>query len=136
MADITQKAGLSVLLVAILLGGCSEACQNTVVERWLAPNGQNEAVLFQRDCGATTGFSTQVSLVRAGADPDAGGNIFRADDDHGKAKTGSWGGPWAEVRWNSPNELVVRYAEGSRIFDQETSESGVTVRYQAVSAQP
>ncbi|MFN3943869.1 MAG: hypothetical protein ACK4K7_02920 [Allosphingosinicella sp.] len=37
------------------LGGCSDGCANQVVGRADAPDGQRSAVMFQRDCGATTG---------------------------------------------------------------------------------
>jgi hypothetical protein len=37
-------------------------CGNYVVAEKISPDGRRKVVVFQRDCGATTGFSTQVSL--------------------------------------------------------------------------
>lgn len=88
--------------------------------------------MFQRDCGATTGFSTQVSILETGEALTGGGNTFRADDDHGAAKVAPWGGSWAEMKWLASDRLLIRYAANSRLFDKDESVSGVTVSYQAV----
>lgn len=109
-------------------------CGNTIVSQVLSPDGRHKAALFQRDCGVTTGFSTQVSILNAGEPLSGTGNAFRADDDHGAARAGEWGGPWAEIRWLTPNHLLVRYAAKSRLFERDDDVSGVTVTYQAVGA--
>lgn len=129
-----KRAGAlsTAVLLALLAGGCSDMCANDEIDRLPSPGGEYEAVLFQRACGATSGFSTQVSIVPAGAELDGTGNAFVADDDHGEARTGDWGGPWAEVRWQSPRELLVRYAAGSGIFTQRPAVSGVAVQFEAV----
>jgi hypothetical protein len=116
----------------LVLGGCSETCTNTIVSRLSSPDGQREAVMFQRDCGATTGFSTQVSILDAGSKLNGAGNTFRADDDHDAARVGDWGGSWAEIKWLSSDHLLVRYAAKSRIFEQDDTVSGVKVTYESV----
>lgn len=124
----------SILAAGILaLSGCSDSCANTLVSRADSPDGQHTAVLFQRDCGATTGSSTQVSVLKRGAELTGGGNSFRADDDHGAAAVGDWGGSWAEVRWLAPDHLLVRYAAKSRVFEQEKQVLGVRISYQQVT---
>lgn len=127
-----QRLAVLALTLAVLTG-CSDVCSNTVVQQVNAPNGQHSAVMYQRDCDATTGFSTQISLVARADQPDGGENTFRADDDHGAASVGHWGGPWAEMRWLAPDHLLVRYADKSRIFEQDEHVSGVQISYQAVS---
>ena len=130
-----RVANLATLTLSVVVAsGCSDASQNDAIDRVISPDRKYEAVLFQRDCGATTAFSTQVSIIPADGAIEDAGNAFVADDDHGKAAAGSWGGPRAEVRWRSSNELLVRYAEGSRIFEQEASVSGVEVEFEAVRA--
>jgi len=116
-----------------LLAGCSEACTNKLVNSIVAPDGQHSAVLFQRDCGATTGFSTQVSILDVGKQPLGGGNAYSADDDHGVAFVGPWQGPWAEMKWVAADHLLIRYAAKSRIFDQTERVDGVHITYIAVS---
>ncbi|WP_126005590.1 hypothetical protein [Sphingomonas koreensis] len=114
------------------LSGCSDNCVNSVITRADDPSGRRSAVMFNRDCGATTGFSTQISVIEKGEWPSGGGNTFRADDGHGAAAVGDWGGPWAEMRWLGPDHLLVRYASKSRIFEQDEAVAGVKVSYEQV----
>jgi len=107
-------------------------CGNTIILRVSSPDGQHDAAMFQRDCGATTGFSTQVSILNTGQPLSGPGNVFRADNNHGAARAGEWGGPWAEIKWLSPNHLLVRYAAKSRLFEQGHYVSGIKITYQAV----
>lgn len=124
----------SVLAVtAFTCSSCSDTCSNTQISRADAPDGLHSAVMFQRDCGATTRFSTQVSVVTQGEQPSASGNIFRADDGHGVAAAGAWGGPWAETKWLAPDHLLIRYATKSRLFEQKDEVSGVKISYQQVN---
>ena len=120
-------------LLPTLVSGCSDACQNSTVSSAAAPVGDRRAVLFQRDCGATTGFSSQVSVTGADETPSGKGNAFIADTDHGSADAASWGGPWVELRWLSPQKLLIRYDAKARVFAQNTSVSGVTVTYEKVT---
>ena len=81
---------LKAALVLLSLGtpaACSDMCSNTVVRVVKATGGQHAVALFQRDCGATTGFSTQVSVLTPGQKVTGGGNAFRADDNHGKQQS-------------------------------------------------
>ncbi|MGC4094638.1 MAG: hypothetical protein QM756_43325 [Polyangiaceae bacterium] len=124
---------LSLILPLVLaLSACDGTCTNTTVARVPAPEGGREAVLFRRDCGATTGFATHVSILPVGAEAEGAGNTFRADSDHGAASLGDWDSVWAEARWLAPNHLLVRHAAHSRIFRQEEEVSGVRVTYESV----
>jgi hypothetical protein len=60
------------------------------------------------------------------------GNVFVADTNHGAASAASWGGPWVELRWLSPQNLLVRYDAKARVFTQNESVAGVTVSYEKV----
>jgi hypothetical protein len=124
----------SLLAALMICSGCSDACQNTVASRSLSPDGKHVAVLFQRDCGATTGFSTQISVLDDSGNPSGFGNTFIADDDHGAAHVGSWDGPWAETRWLSADRLLIRYAAKSRLFKQSERASDVSIIYQVVGS--
>src|SRR6266508_912458 len=76
------KAGV-VLAACMSLHGCDELCRNDVTSDVISPSGKHHAVVFQRDCGATTGFSVQVSVLPAGKRlENQGGNAFVADDGH------------------------------------------------------
>lgn len=125
---------MKVPLIAALLmcSGCSASCQNTVASRNLSPDGNHSAVLFQRDCGATTSFSTQISILSANGKPSGSGNTFVADNDHGAARVGDWEGSWAEMKWLSPEHLLIRYAAKSRLIKHQDRVSGVNITYQMV----
>lgn len=51
-----------VLLHSFLEGGCV----NEIYSEVQSPGNKYKAVAFQRDCGATTGFSTQISILNLG----------------------------------------------------------------------
>ena len=121
------------LLMTLPFAGCADPCSNTIVSEIRDPASDAHAVMFQRSCGATTGFSTQVNVSRDEEVPSGGGNAFRADGDHGAAPLGNWGGPWAEMKWIGPEKLLIRYAAGSRIFEEDNAVSGVRITYEVVS---
>lgn len=73
----------NVLLIAsmTLTTGCADLlCGNDVIDDVASPSGRNHAVVFHRDCGATTGLSVQVSVLPAGKQlPNETGDAFTAD---------------------------------------------------------
>ena len=80
------------------------------------------AVVFGRSCGATTGVSTQVSILAAGEGlPNEGGNIC-----------GVGGFPQVELRWAGINELVVAHHGGAKLFNAVQSFEGVNIRYEVL----
>ena len=124
--------------VATIVAGCfdlSGGCANEQLSEASAPGGARRAVVYQRSCGATTAFSTQVSVLTAGAAlPDSNRNVFVADADHGRAPAGPGGGPRVSVRWVSADTLEVRYDPRARVFVQEVRGGGAAVRFVADSA--
>jgi len=141
MVKVMRSASLPTLagamVAAVLFAGDSPSCGNRIVARADAPGGAHSAALFQRDCGATTGFSTQISLLPAGGEPTDGGNVFRADTGHdADVQTGAWRGPWAEMRWLSPRHLLIRYASGARLFARVEASDGVRISYEPVPVSP
>ena len=122
------------LLTGILfltgLGGCDMSCRNMIFQRKLSPDGRHSAVLFQRDCGATTDFSTHISLVAPDATPAQSGNVFVSDNGHTTARAGPWNGPWAEMEWLAADHLVVRHAFGARVIVRKEKARGVKITFQ------
>ncbi|WP_158875183.1 hypothetical protein [Antarcticirhabdus aurantiaca] len=86
--------------------------------------------MFERDCGATTGSSAQVSVVDPGEIPEYVGNAFRSDGDAGHAGTKARSSSAVEAQWLSSGALVVRYASALRIFSKEPDVHGVRITYQ------
>ncbi len=130
-----MKYFLAVLLV-ISLGGCfdplSGTCGNNIVEEVKSPNGQFKAVIFERNCGATTGFSTQVSILSAQTSlSNESGNVFVADDgDRKTVLAGRGNGPSVWAKWLGPNKLKIVYDRGARTFSMEKQYQGVSISYQ------
>ena len=123
---------LGLLLVS---ASCSNPCQNEIISQVQSPDGRQKAIVFQRDCGATTGFSTQVSILgNSESLPNASGNAFTADADHGKAVSGPNGGPIVLVRWLSNSEIEISYDSKARVFLKESSANSVKIRYSSLQS--
>jgi hypothetical protein len=77
-----------------------EMCGNDIYKEYVSPNGKLKAVIFQRDCGATTGFSTQISVIAAEDDlKNEAGNIYIIDGQpHLYAP---------KLSWRNNNELII-----------------------------
>ena len=123
------------LIIFCIVAGCSSsgggggACGNLTVRALKSPDGIRTAVLFARDCGATTDFSTQLSIVPTAQQPKEGGNVFIADANHGAAATDARGALPVQLRWTSATELAVSYPAAARVYKKETRVDGVTVSY-------
>ena len=88
--------------------------------------GNRAVIVFERSCGATTGFSTHVSVVNQfGQLGKSAGNVFAADSDHGAVKDMT-----VTVRWVAPNQVVIRYPAQARVFKKEAQANGVGVVYE------
>src|SRR5262249_2783646 len=78
----------------------ARACGNQMLGTYPSPGGSKKAVLFGRDCGATTAFFVEASIMAPAEelqDTDKG-NIFAADSDHGAAAQYNHIGGAADVR--------------------------------------
>lgn len=113
---------LALLCVCSACTNIAGDCRNEVLKELASPSGKMKAVIFQRDCGATTGFSTQVSVLSKDEKlPDEGGNVFVADTNHGEAPSGQGGGPVVEASWVSENELLIKHDTRARAFQHAQS---------------
>lgn len=110
------------------LGGV--ACDNNVLDDQPSPDGRHHAVTFTRDCGATTAYSTQLSILPTGRTLSArdGGNVLVIDADYGAAPAGPGGGPAIVFRWLDARTLEVRHHPSVRVFRYVPLLDGVVVR--------
>ena len=108
---------------------CIDPCGNDVLTETKSPDGRLRVVVFQRDCGATTGFSTQVSVIASGEafQSTQSGNVFVADTNHGEAPSGPGGGPVVRVEWLDPTHLRITHDKRVRVFSSATSIHGINV---------
>ena len=114
----------------VMFGGCG-LCNNDIVSEIKSPSGKYRVVIFERDCGATTGFSTQISLLQSfRGDPWGGGNVFIADDNDGAVPLGAKGVMDVRVQWQSDSALKIIYPSKAQIFKQESKVSGISIYYE------
>lgn len=72
---------IATFLAALLFAGCN-LCGNELQSVVRSSDGKFSAVVYLRSCGATTGFSTHVSIVDASQGlPDEAGNVLITHDD-------------------------------------------------------
>ena len=133
-----------VLLLLVIVAGAfffvaynflslDDTCENVVLSESANPNRQIKAVIFQRDCGATTGFSTQVSILEFRDElKNDGGNVFVADTNHGEAPSDENGGPKVEAEWISSNNLKLSYHPKARTFTKITSFNDIQITYEEI----
>ncbi|HEY4164656.1 MAG TPA: hypothetical protein VGM59_16435 [Dongiaceae bacterium] len=122
-----------ILLIGVLgywmLTSFDDICGNKIVATAFSPDRAVKAVLFERDCGATTGFSSQVSVLEGGATlPDDGGNVFIANESEGGEST-SWGGPFVALNWRDAHTLELTHESWADIRFKADKLDDVVVVY-------
>lgn len=123
------RLGLAAVLLPLLLGGCN-MCADEVVQHEPSPFGRGAAVVFVRNCGATTDYSTQVALIgHVDAEPRKRNVFFVADTNNGDAPSGAAGGPRVRVRWIDGNHLEVAHHPRARAFRAEAQHGSVRISY-------
>jgi len=136
LLDPVRKVGSSAMkrkyisgtVVLLLVSGClSFDCQNNVKRHIDSPDGSSSAVVFQRNCGATTREDLQISILKPGETPTDGGNAFIAD--YGNERTPNASRDSAiKVSWSGPKELLITTTNAVRVFKSEGRVGDVTVR--------
>lgn len=112
-----------ILMIVISLGIygtyrlLASACENEVVSEISQPDGTYKAIVFIRNCGATTRESYQVSILRRGSSIDSSdtGNVFITYSP-------------VSITWSRKNNLDIEYGSG-QIFKQESRYKGIEINY-------
>jgi hypothetical protein len=108
-------------------------CLNSDVRRVTSPDRRHEAVVFTRDCGATTGWAANVSIMRPGAGhPRGPGNVFRAE--WRLAQPDSAGQPAVLVEWRTPTRLRIVFDDRVEPFMQQSTAGRLSLEYVTVRA--
>ena len=125
------KASLATIVttcaIALFANGCDDPCGNRWVDAMVSPSGEWSAVLFVRDCGATTGFSLQMSLIREGDGlPNRSGNVLVLGDGSGWSRSEA---PLVKVvpRWLSETMLELLIADNEDVVFLAESVEGIVV---------
>lgn len=121
--DFKVKKKLFVIITfPLMLIGCDTECSNDIIKTRISPDGKYKAIAYIRDCGATTDFSPQVSLIlkKYKLKENNLGNIFVGD--HSK---------FIDIYWKSKNTLVIVHnCEIEYIFKSEKSKFGINIEYE------
>ena len=93
----------------------NDMCSNTIQSQSYSPDHALKVIVFTRDCGATTGFSTQVSILGgANSLPNDAGNVFVTNDG------------CAGAHWSGNRKVTVVYDHHAQVF---THKKNITVPY-------
>ena len=102
---------LSVLLAGVSLVLFRGSCSNQQYQLIPSPDGSLNAVIFERNCGATTGFSTQISILDGNEVlGNRAGNIFVGDGHPSESLP--------KVSWLSENQLSIRVRSSVRVYSR------------------
>jgi hypothetical protein len=94
-----------------------DMCGNDIVQKVPSPSGENVAYVFERSCGATTGFSPQLSILDKDDDfQNESGNTFRSDKDF-------------SIEWINVKNLKVIYDKSSETSEMDKKVNGVRIEY-------
>jgi hypothetical protein len=130
---LSSRSFAAFTLFGCLLGGGCE-CVDTVVREVRSPDEKLKVVVFERSCGPTTGFSTQISVLPndQSLPSDSVGNVFAADDNNHAVPVPNKGTMEVKVTWESNSSISIAYPSKAQVFAKNTNQAGVTIKYQAV----
>ncbi len=117
-------AGVLFGLLSIALNRLSDdLCETSIFNRVTSPDGRTQAVIFEIDCGATTGFNRQVSIVSSDTD------LKEKNPALPKSFFAARGEPEIDLTWLSTERLEVKYPKSAEAFRMESKSKGVAVEY-------
>lgn len=119
-ADMRPSFSIGMMSLALGLASCSGSqCQNEALDRVASPDGKLSAVVFSRNCGATTGDNIQVSVAQGNDDPTGKGNGLIVDQSTYSAAD--------RPVWRGNRHLILTVPSGARVFLKSTSAEGVAI---------
>jgi hypothetical protein len=118
----------------LFLDSMTPGCGVEPITATLSPDARLQVVAFEYDCGATTDFSTQVSVLPAGASlSNKPGNVIRLEPNGNAAPRGPGGGPRVLVKWVSTDSLEISFDQRDRLIVQNRTVHGVRIGYAHLS---
>jgi hypothetical protein len=98
-------------------------CGNEVLSTHPGPGGRIRAVVFLRDCGAASSWSTNVSVLGSSRlGKNATGNVLVASG-------GEPGRPGVTIRWLERRVLEVTVEKGMDVSSKESRVGDIEVRF-------
>jgi hypothetical protein len=94
-----------------------DLCGNDIKQKTPSPNGENIAYIFDRSCGATTGFSPQLSILYNDDElENESGNTFGSEKDF-------------SIEWVNEKNIKVIYDISSETYEMKKKVNGITIEY-------
>jgi hypothetical protein len=115
----SQFVAATLFAYIMTIMGCGNMCSNEQVQSVTSPSNQWTAIAFIRDCGATTGKSSQVSIVRRG-------DVL--SNESGNALVLEAPVP-ISLHWTPSEHLVIQGTRGVKRFKEESVVGGVRILY-------
>ena len=114
--------------------GCG-LCQKQQVAESKSPGGGTRAVLFLMNCGASTGYTIHVALLRREETlASTGRGVFVAEDtSHSPGLPGFPAGAVLKsvaTEWKSDSSLSIRYEAKAKVARRDSLYRGITIRYE------
>jgi hypothetical protein len=120
------RIGVSVMMISLMTTACAPRCVNEVLASVASPSGAKVGVLYMRQCGATTGPSTNVSVLdRNSGAPQGVGNVLVLKDPASMAETPRS----TRLRWLSQDTLEVSLIGGRALQSSVRTVDGVSITY-------
>lgn len=118
-------------MLGILINSLLKAsCGNKKYIEKLSPNKDKKAIVFEYDCGATTDFSTHISILNSDEilEKTESGNLFVADSNHGES---NMNGEIIDlnINWLDNQTLIIDYDKKARVFKNKKTKSGINIIY-------
>lgn len=109
-------------------------CGNQIVSETYSPNKKYKAVIFVRDCGATTGYSTQVAIFEHDSQLSNSmwGNVLIASDDYYGEHSNDFGGLDVRAIWKDNQNVTLIFDHKADVDIKETELDGITIKHQDV----
>lgn len=108
------------LLILFLDHTLSDLCSNERLAGLVSPSGEHQAVVFRRNCGATTPYSIHVSVLPAARElPNEAGNVLIVRDRDLIPK----------LQWKNPALLLVEYPVYADASHVNKVLGGVSIEY-------
>jgi hypothetical protein len=119
VGSLALIAGIVAYLLFLAVGGLND-CDVAVHKSIPAPDGKMSAVVFEKECGATVPFNTQVSVASADKpfSPQKNPAFLVLSGRHDLV-----------INWSGEKRLEVTVPRGEQIFRNESRVEGVTVEY-------
>ena len=112
------------ILVAMLSTESCFSCADDPKYTVASPSGRRSVTVAIRNCGATTGFTTVVSVSQKRLGLYTVSKVLFATEGE------LVGDRWFTVRWASDDELIVTVNAPTELFRQEAPFRGLAVRYE------